>query len=89
MQKRIRTNRLVEQVRQKMNDLYREHRASVIHFDYDKNIARLSVNGKDEGITIFGTFFEALKKLANGAKTCSVEKAFERMKAATVPKADA
>jgi len=69
------------EVRQGVNDLYREHRRSVIHFDYERKTARLSVDGKDEGILIFGTFFEALRILANGAKTCTVQKVFERMKA--------
>lgn len=82
MKKRYRINLMVEQVKQSMNDLYREHRNSVIHFDYDKKTAHLFVDGKDEGYTIFGTMFEALKKLANGAKTCTVEKAFERMQEA-------
>lgn len=82
MQKRIMRVRMMEQVRQNMRDLYREHRGSVIRFDYEEQTAKVFLNGHDEGLTIFGNFFVALKKLANGAKSCSVEKAYERMMAA-------
>ena len=83
MQKKMRTRRLMEQVQQDMKNLYREHRESVIHFNHDEKTARLFVDGKDEGVLIFGTLFDALKRLANNAKTCRVDKAFERMQAVT------
>ncbi len=70
----------LEKARQDMNDLYRQYRTCVIHFNYDEQTARMSSDGKDQGVIIFGTTFKMLEKLARGAKTCTVEKAYERMK---------
>ena len=81
MQKRLRRIRMMKEARHDITKLYREHRQSVICFDYENQTARLLCEGKDEGILIFGNLFEALKKLAYGAKSCAVDKVFTRMQA--------
>lgn len=80
MLKKFRIARQVKEVEDEVTKYYLEHRKSVLHFDYENQTARLFLDGKDEGVIIFGEIFEVFKKLANGAKTCSIEKAFERMK---------
>lgn len=79
MQKSLKRIRLMQEAQQDIKDLYRKHRQSVICFDYEGQTARLLRDGKDEGILIFGSLFEVLKKLSYGAKFCTVEKAFTRM----------
>ena len=79
MLKKFRIAGELEEVKNEVTKYYLEHRNSVLHFDYEQQTAQLVLDGKDEGL-IFGKTFEIFKKLADGAKICSVQEAYERMK---------
>ena len=71
---------LLENARQKVNDLYRNFPEGVVHFDYEAKTARVSTHDVMENILIFGEDFTIFSKLARGAKKCETQKILERMK---------
>ena len=65
--------------RQEITNVYRRLPNSVLHFNNDKKTATATLNGRDQGVLIFGSTFELLSSFANGKITCSTKEIFERM----------